>query len=1326
MQKIKYGIIHVHTENSLKDSAMKMDDLVAKAGEYGAPAIALTDHGTLTGVEDFKSAIAKYNKANGTQIKCIPGVEAYVEEDDTEASRRSHLLLLPKDYQGFKAISKAVTASNHRLDSQNIPRMNMEILTHYFGEGGEGHGHVIATSACVQGVIASALNLNTYVEKNIDKLQRKQYRYCGPTNPEFLSLQKHLRDGDESVKELSEEIKALAAIADRPFAKRENSIKKLIGTPQYDELCKALERDKQETNQAKVKAVELRALRDKTRKSLKPYRERYNSLKESVEKWSLLQDNIEKLQKSLLTDEELYDIAKEVAAGYSYLFGEGNFYVELQYHRLPDEKRIMPLVAQIAGEASLPLVAANDAHVASNSEEEFKARQIMRSLRFNTWEPMGDADRELYIKTDEELSSILSELFSNETVERAMRGIGSIVEQCDVVFPPRSSHYPVFAAPEGAAARLRALCVKGIEWRYPERKGWTTTHEERMEYELGIIEKLGYCDYLCIVEDFLRYGRLLGKMDMTHPDPRFLADPYNMDLLAELTKDSVGLGIGPGRGSGVGSLVNYLIGVTGIDPIAHGLYFERFLNVERVSPPDIDSDIASEIRDRVIDYIKYKYGEEAVCCIMTKNKLMAKAAIRSCARLLGSEKFDNTTVYLDLGDEICKSLPDELDIKLTDCLEDLRAKYSEDELATTIINNALLIEDTFTNIGMHAAGVIIADNGDVKEYVPLCYVPGKQQFASQFDKVQSEALGLLKMDALGLKNLDVITQCLRLVQKRHGVAIDIETVPFEKEVFENIFATGNTDAVFQFESDGMKRLLRDFHPESIHDLTLLNAMYRPGPIQFIDDVVAVKKGDKKPDYVVPEMADILGETYGYPIYQEELMSIFNKCAGFSLGEADIIRRAMAKKHVEEFTAYKEKFVEGLKARGGKAHDIESFWERLLKFALYAFNKSHSCAYSYVAYYTAWLKYHYPLEYFCAVLNNTALDKIPGVIRNCQDAGISILPPHINESGVVFTINDEGILYGLSNIKGVGEAAKEFVEARNSEGRFTSLANFVVRLRPKKNIIENLIAAGAFDTQTPNRSALLSALEEYLEIVDKIKEQEKVKSSSEEGDDKYEKAEVKAALLLDKMYDISVNEKVEDNPQSCLAKEKELLGCFLSAHPLDSYQLPTKESITAIEALETDTYPTVCGVITNLRIVKRKSDKKEMAFFTLEDKSGAIPVCCFANEYQKYASVIKQDAGVMIKGTCKLAKDSREGTEELNVYLKSVFALRERRNNVRVHVRDMMEWERVVKPMLTPYFKKDEYPLIVRDKSTNQFIDVGLTIDKDALELVESGLEIYLS
>ena len=1314
--KIKYGIIHIHSENSLKDSALNIDDLVNRAGELGAPAIVLTDHGTLTGTEDFKKAVAKYNKENKTTIKAIPGVEAYFEEDD-DLIHRCHLILIPKDKIGFRAIAKAVTASNHRQDSLNIPRMNMEILKEFFGKDSNGHGHVIATSACMQGVIASILNQNSFINKDIAKLESKREDLCSPLDPDYRSARQECEAIEDEIAKISELIKELQKIAKKPYTKKEKALNAFLGTPEYEEHKKALDAEKAESAAAQAESEHLKEIRDDKKNSLKLLKTRRKEYETSVEKWTAITQEIDSLKESVASSEGLYQKAKEQARKYVEIFGEGNFYAELQYHRIPEEAELMPLVAEIAGELHLPVVAANDAHMATNTEDELRARQLMRSLRFNKWDTMNESDKELYIKTDEELSSILCEILTPEVVERAIRGIGDIINACDDDFSENESHYPVFSKTEPASKRLRQLCEDGIEWRYPQKNGWTEEHQRRMEYELDIIEKLGYCDYLCIVEDFLRYGRLLGKMDIIHPDPRYLEDPFNMDLLEEITKDMVGQGVGPGRGSGVGSLVCYLVGITGVDPMLHGLYFERFLNVERVSPPDIDSDIASSIRDKVIEYVKHKYGENAVCCIMTRQTQQAKAAIRNCARLLGLERFNEKTYYLDLGDDICKALPQELNIKLDACVDDLNEQFKDDEAALKIISNALLIENTFTNIGMHAAGVIIADNGDVREYVPLCYISGTNQFATQYDKVQVEKIGLLKMDFLGLINLDIITHALRLVQKKYGVIIDIEQVPFEKEVFENIFATGNTNAVFQFESAGMKNLLRRFKPDSIQHITLLNAMYRPGPIQFLEAVIDVKNGVKTPDYVIPEMESILGETYGYPIFQEQLMSIFNKFAGFTLGEADIIRRAMAKKKISEFMSYKDKFVRGMMERGGKKEKVEEFWEQLLKFAEYAFNKSHSCAYAHVAYYTAYLKHHYPQEYFCAVLNHTKSDKLCQMIKNCKTSGIKLLPPDINYSENEFTSGEGGILYGLGSIKNIGTRAETYIFERNDKGKYLSFAEFLLRTRAEKDAVESFIQAGAFDNFCANREALLQALPRYSDCLKKIKDKEKALLEKADTREKEEKYKAQLGALLDKFNTIEIDDAISENLSQKLIREKDMLGTYISSHPLDSYEIPDNDEIANIDTLAEKGFVSVCGVISELKIKKRKNDGSNMAFFTLEDKTGLVEVCCFASQFKRYGSLLEEDVAVKVRGTCQIENNNEEDPEDITckIIADSIIVLKERKNAVVLYINSVMEWADCIRPQLNQYIDKDGCPLIIYDKMMGIYRKTKLFVNKNILE-----------
>ena len=1332
-KQIKNGIIHIHSEHSLKDSAAKLDAICKRASELGAPAIALTDHGTLTGTYDFVEAAKKYN------IKPIPGCEVYYEEDDS-LLRRAHALIIPKDIVGFTAMSKVVTESNSRLDSLDIPRVNLEILRKYFGEGTQGHGHAFFTSACMSGILSSILLSNNYIQKDIDKVEKRMKKLYNPNSPAYISNLEKVEDIERQVTQITDEINELTKIAKKPFKKKEKALDALLGSEEYAERKTVLDKEKEESANAERRVEELKELRKKLKAQQKKIKDYCKNEEKDHDKWRAYEAKIAELSKALVSESELRKEAKEQASVFESIFGKGNFYIELQNHRIDEEKYVMPILAKIAEELDIPVVATNDAHMVYNSDDELKARQLMRSLRFNKWDEMFEGDKELYIKSDEELSNILSEILPSSIVEKAMNGIGDILASCNVEFKTEN-HYPKFTSPvngETSENYLRRLSNEGIEWRYPNREGWTEKHQERMEYELRVIKELDVCDYLCIVEDFLRYGRLLGKLDMNNPDPRYLADPYNIELLKEITRDNVGLGIGPGRGSAVGSLVCYLIGITGIDPMKYNLIFERFLNTERVTMPDIDSDFKPDIRNKVLDYVKYKYGDAAVCCIMTRGTQQAKAAIRNAARLLGSELYDDTKTFLSLGDEIAKSVPKELNIKLDDCWDVLVEKFNTNKHAMEILNNAKLIEGTFTNVGMHAAGVIIADNGDVKEYVPLMYIPGTKQFATQCDKDRAESLGMLKMDFLGLRNLGIITETLKIIKQKFGKNINIEEVPMDPNVFREIFSKGATNSVFQFESNGMKQMLRQFKPESIEDIILLVAAYRPGPMQFLDSVIAVKHGRKKPEYVIPEMASVLDTTYGSPIYQEQIMTIFNKFAGFSLGESDIIRRYMSKKKTDKFMAYKDKFIDGLVKSGADPEKAEAFWTQLLDFSQYAFNKSHAAAYAFVAYYTAWLKYHYPKEYLCAVMNDTEFDKLSGLINDCKDFGISVLPPDINESDSLFSIENDSIVFGLGNVKNVGNAGDPIIQERRINGPFTSFANFMLRTKCKKDVAESLILAGAFDKFSESRSALKSSVTEYGDIlkkistkkeklitvnadIEKLEYNKNVYGLSDKENKELEKINASKCKLTDSLNElysninsIAVNVHGEENGFVRLQEEKELLGAYVSGHPLDAYKKPEELKCTPIGELSEKRFASIMGIISNLRLTNRKSDNAGMAFFTIEDVTGSVNVCCFTKAFKEYSHLIKEDAVIQIDGKCFEDEDSMTEEVVLKFSVDSIKPLTENRPVIKLYVPSIMAWTNDIYPKIKPYQDKNGYDLIIYDCLFGKFRNTNLTISKDIL------------
>lgn len=1307
--KIKFGVIHAHSEHSCRDSAMSTERLCEQAAKLGASAVVLTDHGTMTGILSFMRAA----KNNG--IKGIPGLEAYMLEDN-DHTKRKHLLLISKSYTGYQAIAKALTKANTRI-VDGFPCMNMAILQEFFGEGSKGHGHVIASSACAGGVLARILLRNNDAEQEIDKLKQRQSKYTQPDEMWNKKQQTKLAEIQTSIAAMIEERERLKKLAARKFAQREKTIAALkISAPEeYETACKKLEEDKQETQNAAMQLEEIKPKIAKTKKEETNLKSVIREMNASIEKWNSYQEMIDNLRSTMASASELRKEAAEYAANMEKLFGKGNFYIELQYHGLPDEQEVMPVLADIAKELDIPIVACNDAHFANKTAEDQLARQIVSSLRFNRWEPERPDHREYYIKTDEELSQWLSRILDKDVVEKAMSGIGEIITQCNVEMPA-GLHYPVFATPDGSSASqwLRTMAEKGIEKRYPAGT-FTQAHRERMEYELGVIEKLGYSSYLCIVQDFLEYARSLGGSE---PGAPFM-------------------NIGPGRGSAVGSIVCYLIGITGIDPIQYGLLFERFLNVDRVSQPDIDSDFRNAIRDVVLEYVKKQYGENAVCNIMSKGTLAAKGAIRAVARAFGYRDYDSGTAYLDLASKIAAYIPNTPGAEIADVEPTLLSDFSSDSIALEIIRAAKLVEGTIVQYGVHAAGVIVADNGDIGDYLPLMWNEHKQQWVCQADKDEVEAdAGLLKMDFLNLTNLSVIDEALRLIWHNYGVWIDMEeigrslsngrTTPFDKKgnVFDDIFSKAMTNSVFQFESDGMKQMLRQFRPTRFEDLILLVAAYRPGPMQYLDEIMNVKRGQKKAEYIVPALKEILGETYGKPIFQEQVMQIFNRVAGFSLGEADIIRRAMSKKKLEILTDekrnYKGRFIDGLKAAGATEKSAERFWEELLDFAKYAFNKSHAAAYAMVAYYTAWIKLYYPVEYMTAALNFASFDKIGGLIAECRRMGIEVLPPDIRVSDVQFKCENGKILYGLGSVKGVGSKVNEIIEQRKT-GRIVSFKDFIYRMHQDKTVTENLIRCGALDAFCSSRFAMLQAVEpltkdraKILEKQASVQEQENALrdklSVSELPDDLMQLvAEKKAAkktisqLIRTKKALMEYRTRFEDvildinAPESRLSRledEKELLSAYVSGHPFDEYLVSAKKRRSASIAELNEGPCRACGVIENVRFANRKSDNALMSFFKLIDDTGEIQVCCFAKAYAQYAEYVVPGAAVTIEGKCVI-KQNNEETEEKELYVSKMEDLQKTRRTLVISVKDLIDWKERVYPIVASY-RGTDYDVAVYD------------------------------
>lgn len=1321
---IKYGLLHCHTEDSIHDSALSVKKLCNRAKELGAPAVALTDHGTLTGIELFRKA------AKDAGIKPILGCEAYY----AGKHHKSHLILIAKNYTGYQAIMKAVSKANHNIDGKGAPLIDWETLIEFFGKGSIGYGNVIATSACAGGVLATVLLQNMFADEAIEKLIQKNSLLPNPSDANFMMLADEIEQDTKNLEKMETEYKQLQEISKKTYALRERNAKKLP-EGEIEAVLAKIEAEKAETEKAKVELLTLRTVKNNFSKKLTVKKQEHKALAEKHSKYYANLEEIERLSQNKKSPDEIWEEALNELNFFKEIFGE-NFYIELQNHRIPMEIEVYPLLAKMAKETNTPVVIANDIHIATNSPEDIRARQVMRSLRYNKFEPLNIGDEELYIKTDAELVDIISEIIDRDIVEEGLINIGKIVDQCNVEYPTKSN-YPVYRDPDGKSSKecLEALARKGISWRFSEGK-WNEIYEERLMYELGIIDKLGFNDYLLIVEDFLRYGRLLGQLD------KLPETAPTMEELEAMPKDfPTGVGVGPGRGSAVGSLVCYLTGITSQDPLKYNLIFERFLNVERVTMPDIDSDFRPDIRELVVRYCENKYGQNAVCGIMNRSTQQTKAAIRNCARIYGSEIKNDKGAFLGLADAMCKSLPKELKSEDFETAKELLvAEFGTDEVAMKILSDAELVFGTITGIGKHAAGVVISGCPDITDYIPTLYVAGKDSFATQFDKDFVEGLQCLKMDFLGLNNLQIIDDTLRMVRDNYGDTFDIEKLPFEKNVFEKICASGNTTAVFQFESGGMKKMLQEFKPDCFEDLILLVAAYRPGPIQYLPAIIAVKQGKAKPQYIIPEMGEILDATYGKPIYQEQIQQIFNKFAGFTLGEADIIRRLMSKKKVKEFLKYKDKFIEGICDKGALKSDAEAFWDELVKFSEYAFNKSHATAYAYVAYITAYLKQHYTAEYLCSVMNNTDFEKLTSVLGDCKKFNIKTLAPDINTSENRFSVSGPNIICGFETIKGVASVGTIIKNERVKNGEFASFADFLLRTRAKKDAVENLIYAGAFDNFTNNRQGLVNSLPTFNAILDKIKDREKkLNTIQEELNDtsliklRLEKAEeekrrrgsktktITDAVIVSEIeklkerfiaYTKSKEEYVEklqkvvfdnseENKAKRLAKEKEVLGSYISTSPLDGYSSTKEAGCISIADLNEDKNLKIMGFISDLKTTKTKKTGEEMAFFKLEDYTGVISVNVFPKAYERNKQFIREGAVVRLSGTCVEEEFNEEIQTKFNV--DKIEELKPIRKPITLFVRHLGEWTDEVYPRLKPYLTtNDGYPLILYCQTTGMF------------------------
>jgi DNA polymerase-3 subunit alpha len=902
----------------------------------------------------------------------------------------------------------------------------------------------------------------------------------------------------------------------------------------------------------------------------------------------------------------LEDKAEEVALEYASIFPKGDFYIEIQDHGLEEQRKINPALINLSRKLNIPLVATNDVHYLSKDDAE--SQDILLCIQTNRRVSEQDRIRfgseEFYFKSSEEMIDLFGE------IPEAIQNTAKIAAQCNFEFPLSGYFLPQFKVTEKTSLGdyfdrvVREGFKRRIETITEGKKKDAAAHlleeyEERLEREVKLIKETGFEGYFLIVWDLIK-----------------------------MAKDN-NIPVGPGRGSAAGSLLAYSLGITDIDPLEYDLLFERFLNPERISLPDIDIDFCARRRDEVLAYVTKKYGQENVCQIITFGTMAARQAVRDVGRAL--------EVPLPEVDKIAKMIPPfgpdatiEGGLKNIPQLKELRDKNAK---IAHLLSVAQKLEGQVRHPSIHAAGIVITPKPLV-EFMPL-YQSVKGEITTQFPMQDIEALGLLKMDLLGLRNLTVIKDTVSLVAKETGEKIDMKNIPLDdKETFE-VFQSGNTDGVFQFESSGMKDLLRNFKPEDFRDLIALNALYRPGPLKsgMTDEFIKRKNHPERISYECPEFEPILKETQGLIVYQEQVMEIATELAGFSMAEADILRKAMGKKVTSMMKAQKQRFVQGAKKKGLSHAKANKIFDQIKDFAGYGFNKSHSAAYAYLAYRTAYLKAHYPSHFLAALLTSEAergaTSQVAKYIIECEELGIKILPPDINESDFNFTVVKGDIRFGLSAVKNVGEGAvRALLRAREKIGKFTSPFDICEVADPKalnRKVIESLIKAGALDSLGWRRSQMFHLIDK---VIEQAHEMQKIKSSKQSllfGSGQIEPPPIPPEVEQMPEWDESLS----------LSYEKDALGLYITGHPLAKFGKQLKRLVSRPisqldEEKDFNSEIRVAGIISSLKPLKTRNAER-MATFILEDLSGRIEVVVFPDSYKKYYDHLREDQLVWVKG-----------------------------------------------------------------------------------------------
>ena len=915
----------------------------------------------------------------------------------------------------------------------------------------------------------------------------------------------------------------------------------------------------------------------------------------------------------------LIDEAEKSALKYEECFGKGNYFLELQDHGMPEQKHVNTELLKMSRKLNIPLVATNDVHYTYASDAD--SHDIL--LCIQTAKKVTDEDRmryeggQYYVKSEEEMKALFP--YAWEAVENTQR----IADRCHVEIEFGVTKLPKYDVPEGydSWTYLNKLCMDGLKERYGDPDapagGTGLSFRERMDYELNVIKTMGYVDYFLIVWDFINYAR-------------------QNDIM-----------VGPGRGSAAGSIVSYCLKITNIDPIKYNLLFERFLNPERVSMPDIDIDFCFERRQEVIDYVGRKYGSDKVVQIVTFGTMAAKGVIRDVGRAM-----DLPYSYVD---SIAKMIPNELNITIDRALHinpEFRKLYEQYEQLKYLIDMSKRLEGLPRHTSMHAAGVVICQQS-ADEFVPLSR-GSDGSITTQFTMTTLEELGLLKMDFLGLRTLTVIQNAVKMIEKDTGTAIDIDHIDFDDKAVLASIGSGKTEGIFQLESVGMKNFMKELKPENLEDIIAGISLYRPGPMDFIPKYIKGKSNHATVTYSCPELEHILSPTYGCIVYQEQVMQIVRDLGGYTLGRSDLVRRAMSKKKQSVMEKERANFiygneeenVPGCAAKGIREEVAGQIYADMMDFAKYAFNKSHAACYAVVSYQTAWLKYYYPVEFMAALITSVIDNskKVSEYILTCRSMGIKILPPDINEGESGFSVNGNGIRYALTAIKSVGRPVIEsVVKERDQRGAFTNLKDFITRMEDSeinKRTIENFIKAGAFDSLPGTRKQFMSV---YVQILENIQHDRKNNMAGQislfdiAGEDEKENFEVK-------MPNVG-----EYSKEMLLAFEKEVLGIYISGHPLEKYEEKWKKNITAKTSdflLDDETGQTIVhdqervtvGGMLVARTIKYTKTNQTMAFITLEDLVGTLEIIVFPRDYEKYRNYFTNEARIFVEGRATVEEE----------------------------------------------------------------------------------------